>query len=454
MSTQLNQRQSQNSKQKSTAVLVGILLGVAAVLLVVNGVMKRDLSKQQPLNEKLENTNTETVNGVEDDIVSGSRFVGDNFELFYSERTEDAPVVDIYLSKEGVEKKIVNGILALNNFPSFTKTSRDDIVVSVANEADSGGTLERYDFINVQTEEVITTVNRGLSDATMTMMRSGKELGVVGLLIRGDCNDNWKVPESVSTVVLADVTLNDVSQNFLNERDLKCTSPGDFDTHDPLPLFEFRGISNDLSTIYFSLVGDKKDSETKAWEENFVYDVATKELRKGIVGDDLLSIEGRKDESRTVDTTNWKTYRYDTYNIQVSYPPDWSTGVSTTFEEGALGLSSPKDAQDHFMYFGIQRYDLGRSDFGYPPEALNAPNIVVAGLNAFKDEGYVRNPDGPSTQSIWIKKDNYMYSLTFQVFKNFNLPSKYTYEDIKPSQFTPEELAMRDGFISTITFLK
>lgn len=154
------------------------------------------------------------------------------------------------------------------------------------------------------------------------------------------------------------------------------------------------------------------------------------------------------------ETANWKKYRYDRYNFQISYPPDWTPEISTTFEEGSLGFDSPKDAQGNFMSFGVQRYSLGINAFGYPSETLTAPNTTVDGVEAYEDEGYINNPDGPSVQIIWLKKDNFIYSLTFKVFKEYNLPSQTYYEQIKPAKFTPDEEKIRDGFISTFQFSK
>jgi len=183
-----------------------------------------------------------------------------------------------------------------------------------------------------------------------------------------------------------------------------------------------------------------------------IYFVSGQKFEQSTYNNTPLSTNNQQNNS--VETVNWKVYRYDRYNFQILYPPDWTPGISTTFEEGALGFNSPKDSQGNFMNFGVQRYDLGSSGFGYPPETLTAPNTTIGGVKAYKDEGYVRNPDGPSTQSIWLKKDNFIYNLTFQVFKKYNLPSQYKYEDIKPAKFTPEEEKIRDSFISTFQFIK
>jgi hypothetical protein len=168
-----------------------------------------------------------------------------------------------------------------------------------------------------------------------------------------------------------------------------------------------------------------------------------------IVGGYLLM-----NDKDAIETSDWNTYQYNEYGFQVSYPVDWVAEISKDREVGALGFSSPKSDEGNYSLFYIQRYDLDDGGFGYPPETLTAPNTQVDGVKAYKEDGHVRNPDGPSTQGVWLVKDNFVYVLMFNVYKEYNLPSEYKYEDIKPSIFTQEEDALRNAFISSFTFIE
>ncbi|MCK9626852.1 MAG: hypothetical protein M0R23_10475 [Bacteroidales bacterium] len=152
-------------------------------------------------------------------------------------------------------------------------------------------------------------------------------------------------------------------------------------------------------------------------------------------------------EEKVDETANWITYKYEKYGFEIKYPPTWTPDISTTYEFGALGFTSSKNEDEEFMNFWINRYKSSE----IPDKGT--PNTIINGLNVYKDDGYVRNPDGPSTQFISFERNDYFYVLTFQVFKKYNLPSKSMYEDIKPAIFTSEEKAIWDNFISTLKFL-
>jgi hypothetical protein len=166
----------------------------------------------------------------------------------------------------------------------------------------------------------------------------------------------------------------------------------------------------------------------------------------------LSTFKFTNEKTNKDETADWKIYKYEKYGFEIKYPQTWTPNISTTYELGSLGFTSPKKDDGSFINFWINRYNLSEGGFGYPPETLSAPNTTIDGIKAYKDEGYVRNLDGPSTQSISFEKNGYIYILTFQVFKKYNLQG-FKNEDIKPAIFNSEEQIIWDEVISTFKFL-
>jgi len=155
-------------------------------------------------------------------------------------------------------------------------------------------------------------------------------------------------------------------------------------------------------------------------------------------------------EVRVDETVNWKTYKYEGYGFEIKYPQAWTSNIDKT--SGSLCLTSPKKNDGSFVNFWVTRCSLSEGGLGCSPTTLPVLNTTVDGVKAYKDEDYVRNPDGSSTQqSISFEKNGYIYILTFQVFKKYDLPNEY--EDIKPAVFTSEEKNIWDKMVSTFKFL-
>lgn len=211
-----------------------------------------------------------------------------NKSLYYQMNNTNRSVdVYFFLEKDNMTLKIINDVpigLAGGSMPEFLPTSDPSITLLWTTDGDLGWRYKNYYFINTDDEEAITIKTNNQPSIEVIDIEDVKSK--IGISIQDKCESftqDSMVCKNSGNAYLDDLTLNDKRAGILKkQKTLSCFNPdGLGGCYNENIQIEYKGITKDLSKVYFSFIGKTGYSEksTVLWDEHYSFDIKSKEIK-------------------------------------------------------------------------------------------------------------------------------------------------------------------------------
>lgn len=191
--------------------------------------------------------------------------------------------VTVYITEDGKKTELIKEVpidIAGGGMPEFKETSKPSIALLITSFGDSGAFFSRTYFIDITTRKVLSVNNT--NGPTLEVTDTNGQVSKIELSINDTCGTGESRKDG-SSATLKDIIVNDRATGALKQtRTLTCVNPGGIGAiYEPSPVFDFMGVSNDLTKVYFSLSGSsyKNGQEQILWKSDFSFDVKSKAVK-------------------------------------------------------------------------------------------------------------------------------------------------------------------------------
>lgn len=264
---------------------------VAIILLAIIGYSVLRNSKQ---NKQSDQTSTITNNSASDNssiqptstaseqtaVVKSDSYAYDNVILSYEKNPKlqnPDDYVTVYITESGKKTELVKEVpidIPGGSMPEFKKTSNPNIALLTISSGDSGGFFSRSYFIDITGRNIVSVTNT--NGSTLEVTNADNQISKIALLINDTCGKGENRKDG-ATAILKDITVNNHATSVVKQaKTLTCVNPGGIGAiYEPSPTFDFVGVSNDLSKVYFSLSGNsfKNGQQQVVWKNNISFDI-------------------------------------------------------------------------------------------------------------------------------------------------------------------------------------
>ncbi len=263
--------------------LVALIIVVAGIVLLT-GLMATTRTKTTASVQT--NSTNSTTGGVTPTLTMENSLTVGQATVFFVHQLETDPTVSVYLKKNGTTTEIIPDVLydlPGGSNPTLQATTVPNLVRLKTGTGDSGGVATEDYYINVSDGSMLKVAYWNAPAIEVTTATGDQ--WTVDPVISDSCGTG-ETPSASATAQLSDLIVNDQPAKILKQPiTLACLTPELGPFYSPAPDFVLQGVSQDLSTLFFSLVGQITDDRgvTKtAWIYSYSLSLKTGAVVEGL----------------------------------------------------------------------------------------------------------------------------------------------------------------------------